>query len=403
MKLPLVLEPLRHRDFRLLWVGQGVSTFGNFVHSVALPFQFFALGATAVQLGTGFALLTAVQLVLLLFGGAIVDRVPRRRVILVSDLLSGIVVTAVGLLSVSGALRIELLYVELAFFGAAAAFFMPAIGAIVPELVPGEILTQGNALRGFSRQFARVAGPAIGGFLVVTAGPGWAFLFDGLTFFVSFAALLATHPPVTEPKERKHIVREIRDGLAFTFSVPWLWITIAIYALYNTAFSGPISVGMPIFIRDVLRADARLFGLSIAAVGVGEFVGGLFVAQARMKRIGIAMYAYSILGGVAITAIGLWPAVPTLFAFAAVTGFCLAGFGTLWETAVQRNVPRELLGRVGSVDWFGSFLLGPIAPVVAGVVIQEAGTMPLFVGAGIMATALGCLGLLVPSIRSLRA
>ena len=92
-----------------------------------------------------------------------------------------------------------------------------------------------------------------------------------------------------------------------------------------------------------------------------------------------------------------------MFAFAAITGFCLAGFGTLWETAVQRNVPRELLGRVGSVDWFGSFLLGPIAPVVAGVVIQEAGTAPLFIGAGIMAAALGCLGLLVPSIRALRA
>lgn len=343
------------------------------------------------------------QLVLLLFGGAIVDRVPRRRAIIVSDLLSGVVVTAIGVLSVSGTLRIEYLYIELAFFGAAAAFFMPAIGAIIPELVPGGILTQGNALRGFSRQFARVAGPAIGGFIVVTAGPGWAFLFDGLTFFVSFGALLATRRPVNEPKERKHILREIRDGIAFTFSVPWLWITIAIYALYNTAFSGPIGVGIPIFIRDVLRGDARLFGLSIAAVGIGEFIGGLFVAQARMKRIGIAMYAYSILGGLAIAVIGLVPTVPTLFAFAAITGFCLAGFGTLWETAVQRNVPRELLGRVGSVDWFGSFLLGPVAPVVAGIVIQEAGTLPLFIGAGIMATTLGCLGLLVPSIRALRA
>ncbi|HVR88896.1 MAG TPA: MFS transporter [Candidatus Limnocylindria bacterium] len=403
MKLPLLAEPLRHRDFRLLWAGQGVSMFGNFVHGVALPFQFFALGATAVQIGAGFALLTASQLVLLLFGGAIVDRVPRRRVILASDLVSGIVATAVGALSLTGSLRTEHLYFELAVFGGAAAFFMPAIGAIIPELVPGEILTQGNALRGLSRQFARVAGPATGGLIVVSVGPGWAFLFDGLTFFLSFAALLATRPPTAEARDHKHILREIREGIAFTFSVPWLWITIAIFALYNTAFSGPISVGIPLFIRDVLGADAQLFGLSLAAVGLGEFAGGIFVAQAGLRRIGIAMYVYSIVGGLAIAGVGLVPSIPTLFAFAVTTGVCLAGFGTLWETAVQRNVPRELLGRVGSVDWFGSFLLGPVAPVLAGIVIQSYGTVPLFIGAGAMAAALGCVGVLVPSIRALRA
>ena len=105
----------------------------------------------------------------------------------------------------------------------------------------------------------------MGGILVVTAGPGWAFLFDGASFFISFVALLLTRPPVRERSPRQHLLREIREGIAFTFSLPWLWITIAIFAVVNTAYSGPISVGLPIYVRDVLRSDARAFGLIIAA------------------------------------------------------------------------------------------------------------------------------------------
>ena len=403
MRLPLLLEPLRHPDFRLLWTGQAVSVFGNFVFSVALPFQFFALGATPAQLGTGFAIVIGTQLVLLLYGGVIVDRVPRRRVILASDLVSGIVVSAVGGLSLAGALRIEHIYVAAVFFGAAAAFFNPAIGAIVPELVPPDILVQGNALRGISRQGARIVGPAVGGLLVVSAGPGWAFLFDGLTVFVSFGALLLTRPPATEVRVRRSVLAEIREGLAFTFSLPWLWITIALFAFINAAYSGPLAVGLPLLVRDVLKSDATVFGLLTAAAGGGEILGGIFVGQIGIRRSGIAMYAFSLIGALAIAGFGLFPVLPLPYLCSAAIGFSLAAFGTLWDTAVQRNVPRELLGRVGSVDAFGSFLMGPIAPVAAGLLIQTYGVEPLFIGGGAMAAVLSLGGLLVPSIRQLRA
>ena len=403
MKLPLVLEPLRHRDFRLLWAGQAVSILGNFVFGVALPFQFFALGASAVQLGTSFAIATATQLVLLLYGGAIVDRVPRRRVILTSDLVSGVVVATLGLLSVNGLLRIEHLYIGAVFFGASAAFFMPAIGAIIPELVPADVLLQGNALRGLSRQGARIIGPAIGGLLVVTAGPGWAFLFDGATFLLSFAALLATRRPRAEVRVRRSVLNEINEGLAFTFSLPWLWITIALFAFINTAYSGPLSVGLPILVRDVIKADATVYGLLTAAAGAGEIVGGIFIGEVRIHRAGIAMYVFSIIGALSIAGFGLAPVLPAPFLCAAGIGFSLAGFGTLWETAVQKNVPRDLLGRVGSVDWFGSFLLGPIAPVAAGILIQTYGPQSVFIGGGVMATALSFIAFFVPSIRALRS
>jgi MFS family permease len=104
MKLPTILEPLRHRDFRLLWTGQTVSRFGNFIYFVALPFQILALGGSPVQLGLSAAISTGAMVTFLLVGGAIVDRLPRRRIILASDFASGCVVAAISVLGLIGLL-----------------------------------------------------------------------------------------------------------------------------------------------------------------------------------------------------------------------------------------------------------------------------------------------------------
>ena len=403
MKLPRVAEPLRHRDFRLLWAGQTVSIFGNFLHQVAVPFQLLALGATPLQIGIWFGLGTGVSVLLLLFAGAIVDRVPRRRVILACDLVSGIVTTAVAALSLTGTLRIEHLYVESIFIGITGAFFLPAMGAIIPELVPADILVQGNTLRAFSRQGARLAGPVVGGFLVALAGPGWAFLGDGLTFFVSFAALFAARPPLRVPAARQPILTEIREGIAFTFSLPWLWVTIAVFAFANASYAGPLIVAMPLLVRDVLHADASVFGLINATAGIGEIIGGVVLGQVRIHRIGILMYLAAAFGAAWLALYGLVPSYPLLLLYGVGLGMGLVGFAILWDTAVQRFVPAALLGRVGSVDWFGSVLLGPVAPLAAGVLVQELGPLPVLAGGGLVTAAFCLAPLAIPSIRALRA
>src|SRR5260370_28681408 len=126
-----MLAPLRHRDFRLLLVGQMVSMLGNQLFGVALPFQILALQGTPLQLGTGFAIFAAAQLLTILFGGALVDRLPRRRVILSMDFLSALVVALVAILGFTHRLEIPYLYVLSAFFGATFSFYTPAPSAIM--------------------------------------------------------------------------------------------------------------------------------------------------------------------------------------------------------------------------------------------------------------------------------
>ena len=400
MRLPRILEPLRHRDFRLLWTGQTISIFGDFIHGVALPFQILALGGGALEIGLWGALFSVVTIVFLLLGGAIADRFSRRSIILANDLGSGVVVSAIAMLSATGTLRIEHLYAEALIFGATHAFFQPAVNAIIPDLVPADVLQSGNAIRGMSRQIALIGGPVVGGALAAIWLP-LAFATDAASFFASFAALWLAHPPRRDSAAPAPLLRQIREGLAYTFSVPWLWIFIFAWAIVVLGNFGPLNVALPIFVRDVLGGDARLYGTIIAAVGVGDIVTGLLLARFRVRRIGIAICLFGILGGLSLIGMGLFPIVPATLLFAAVFGAQIVGVGVLWTTAVQKHVPRELLGRVTSIDFFGGSLLLPLAPVIFAAVVAAFGPAAALVLGGTIGVAITALLLLVPSIREL--
>jgi hypothetical protein len=403
IRTPAVLQPLRNHTFGLLWAGQTISLIGDFVYVVALPFQVLALGGNAVQLGAVAACSSVTQLLLLLVGGALVDRLPRQRVILVSDLTSGIILGLVAALGVAGALRIEYLYGAAALRGAALAFFTPAMGAIVPELVPSELLAAGNALRGLTRQAALVLGPALGGVLAASVGPAPAIAVDALSFFVSFGLLCAaprtgvSRRNSAQPATAVRVLDDIHSGLAFTLSLPWLWVTIFGFALINLADNGAIVVALPLLVHD-----ARVYGGLAAALGAGEGLASVVIAQVRPRRIGLLMYVGQAVAGLGLIGVALGgERLAVGLGGAVVLGAGLGTFGVLWLTALQREVPGHLLARVTSVDYFGALLLGPVGPFVIGAAVQAFGPAPVIAGAGVATAALCLAALLVPSIRGL--
>jgi MFS family permease len=378
-----------------------VSVFGDFINTVALPFQVLALGGGPLELGIYGAVTSVASIVFVLLGGAIADRIPRRRIILASDLASGGVIGAVALLSATGGLRLEHLYVASAVIGAARSFFVPAIEALVPEIVPRDVLQAANSIRGLSRQLGLLGGPLVGGLLVAFAGLPVAFGVDALTFFVSFVALWLARPPRREPPPPAPILRQVREGLAYVFSVPWLWIFIFAWSIVLLGMVGPLEVALPILVRDVLHGDARLFGTIIAASGVGQVVAGIALAQLKVARLGIAICVFALVGGLTLIGMGLITDVPILLGVAAVFGAQFVGVGVLWTTAVQKHVPQELMGRVISIDFFGGALLLPIAPILTAAIVGALGPPAAFVIGGALSLAIAGLLLVVPSIRSL--
>jgi MFS transporter, DHA3 family, macrolide efflux protein len=402
VRLPRVFEPLRHRDFRLLWTGQTLTLIGSFGSNVAYPFQILQLGGSAIEIGALASIFTLSNLVFLLVGGAIADRVPRRLLIIVTELASGAIFSTVSLLGYAGTLQIWHLYVAVALFGAAYSFSGPALGALIPELVPEEILVPGNAVRGLSRQAARMGGPVLGGLLVATVGPPAAFAFDAFTFFVSaLAVMFIRSRPILAPKPATSIFSDIREGFSFLFATQWLWISIFLFALINAGFIGAFVVGLPLLVTEVLRAGPLAFGFITAALGIGEAVGAALIGQLRIRRAGIAMYLFQIVAGVGLMLYGVVPTLPGALMAATLVGFGFVCSGALWESALQRHVPRQMLGRVTSWDWFGGSLLGPVAPIAAALISEAYGPPALFIAAGCFATALTLVGFLFPSIRRL--
>jgi MFS family permease len=400
VRWPQVVAPLRHRDFRLLWTGQTVSSFGNAVRSVALPFQLLALGASPLELGIAVAINTATSVAFLLLGGAVADRFPRRALILASDLLGGCVVAVIALLSAAGQLRIEHVYVAAVGLGAADAFQSPAYSAIIADLVPASILRAGNAARLLGRSLARIVGPTVGGLVVALAGPAPAFAIDALTFLFSFATLLLANPPRRANAPRTSILGEIRQGFAYVFSVPWLWTTNLYFMLVNVAYAGQSGVMTPLLVRDELGGGAEMYGTITAAYGVGTIVASVVVAQLVLRRPGRPMFAFEVLAGLAVLAIGLTPFLPAVVVLMALIGVGLSSSTVIWQALLQRHVPERMLGRVSSIDLLGNSVINPIAPLAAAALAGSIGPANTFVVAGSYAVAFASVGLIVsPLLR----
>ena len=185
-----LLAPLRHRDFRLLWSGMCVSLLGDGIFLVALAWQVYALSNAPTALALVGITMTVPTIAFLLLGGVISDRLDRRRIMLASDVVRGLAVGLLALLSLTGVLELWHVAAIAAVYGAGTAFFSPAFDALVPELLPADELAQANALDQFVRPIAlRLAGPALGGVLIDVLGVGTAFALDAASFAVSAAAL----------------------------------------------------------------------------------------------------------------------------------------------------------------------------------------------------------------------
>src|SRR5689334_22151983 len=259
-----LLAPLRHRRFRLLWGGMTISLFGDGMFLVAMAWQTYALWNAPVALSIVGIAMTIPTIAFLLPGGVVTDRLDRRTVMLTADGARGAAVALLALLSATGALTLWELVAIVAVYGVGTAFFTPAFDAVVPDLLPAGDLAAANSLDQFVRPIAlRMAGPAIGGWLIAQAGIGAAFAVDAASFGASAAALVAMGGVAAArgdgPAERP--VAALVSGLRFVRSRVWLWGTLVSAAFAYLAFLGPTEVLLPYVVKNTLHASAGQLGL----------------------------------------------------------------------------------------------------------------------------------------------
>jgi MFS family permease len=407
-RLPRLLEPLRIRRFRLLWAGLAISLVGDGIYLVAIAWQVYALSNAPTALALVGICLTVPQIALVLVGGAITDRIERRRVLLSADLLRGFAVGVVGVLAVSGHLQLWHLFVLAAVFGVGSALFGPAFSAIVPELVPEDVLVQANSLERFVRPLAiRFVGPAVGGVIVAQSGAGTAFLIDSASFGASIAALLAIgRLPALEARDRRRaLLRDVGEGIGFVRSQPWLLGTLLATSIGMLFFLGPVYVLLPFVVKNSLHGTASDLGLAFAAGGVGAMVASFVLAGRGLPRRPLTVM-YACWAAMCLQLVG-YAVARSLWHVVVVTllGTALLVYGQiLWTTMLQRLVPRALLGRVASVDSLLSWGLTPVSYALTAPVVDALGLNATLVTAGVAASVI-LVGtwLLFPKIREVDA
>lgn len=396
----LVPRSLRHRDYTLLWSGQTVSVLGDGIYTIAIALEALRISNHPSTLAYVETARVAPNALLLLFAGAVVDRLPRRLVILGADLLRGGAVAAVAALVAAHALDVTGLVVFSAAVGVGDAFFYPAYRAIMPELLPPELLTQGNAFNSASQTAGlSFAGPAIGGVLVAVAGTSAAFAADAATFAASALCLvLMRHVPAPAPSGRS-IATDVGQGLRWTVRQRWLWFGILAVGLANFAGFSPMAVTFPLLVRDILHQGPAAYGAAFAAAGAGGLAaaavaGRLGSPKRRMTMIWVAWAAASF----ALAGVGVAPDVFAAAACGAVTYFGVVYGNLLWGALMQEAVPADMLGRASSVDWLFSICLSPLGILFAGALAGPIGVrQTILLGAGLSAAS--CLVVFVPGVR----
>jgi predicted MFS family arabinose efflux permease len=391
---------LRHGDFALLWSGQSVSLVGDGVYTVALALETLRIDNHPLALSLVLAARLLPTVLLLVVGGVIVDRIPRRFAMLASDTIRGLAVAILAVLVAVGTLQIWELVVLSAIFGAADALFYPAATAVTPEILPAELLVQGSALNHTSQTVAQsLIGPALGGLIVAALGYDWAFAIDAATFVVSAGCVIAmTSRPRPAPSGRSPLA-DARDGLRYVRSQRWLWISLAGAGLANFVAFSPTAVLVPLLIRNVLNQGPVALGLVLASGGVGGGVTALLVAKFGAPRLRITwMWTGWAIAAGAVTVLALAPNVWVAGAcfFVVIAGLMYGN--VLWGPMMQELVPPELLGRASSVDWLVSLSLSPLGVLVCGVAAGVIGTRTTMVIGGSIGVCLIAI-VFIPGVR----
>ncbi|MEN3282446.1 MAG: hypothetical protein V7607_3586 [Solirubrobacteraceae bacterium] len=383
-----LLRPLRERDFALLWTGMTVSLLGDGIYIVAIAWQVYDLKNDPVALSLVGLSFTGGMVAFLLTGGIVSDRVERRRVLIGADLVRAAVLLTIGVLSLAGTLHVWHLVCLVVLFGAGEAFFGPAFGALVPDVVATEHLVQANSLDQLVRQAgARLIGPALGGLVVAAVGTGSAFLIDAGTFLFSAACIWALNVrSLPAPEAERSLRRELREGTRFVRDQAWLWSTLIAASLSVLFFLGPLEVLLPYVVRNDLGAGPGSYGAIMAAAGVGAVVASLALSQRGLprKRYLTLMYVVWSVGTLPLAGYAIGTAVWQLMCFAIFFGACITAGSVVWGTLMQARVPPELRGRVHSLDWFVSIGLSPLSFALTGPVSNAIGVEATLVLAGVV-------------------
>jgi MFS family permease len=354
---------------------------GNAMAQIALVFAVRDVTSSVTILGVVVAARSIANVVFLLWGGVVADRLPRQFVLVGSSTVSALSQGLLAVLVLTGSVSIPAFVVLAAVNGMSSAFSFPASAALAPQTVPVELRQRANAVLRLGLNSSMIAGASLGGLLIAFAGPGWGLLVDALSFALAGLAFSFVRVPAARvaAEHKPGLLSELRIGWTEFASRTWIWVVVVAFLFVNAAHAGGTMVLGPVIADTVIGRET--WGLVLATQTAGMVAGAFIAMRIRVRRLLLLGVTCTAAFTLLPLALALHPAPWLLMVTGFVCGVCLEQFGVAWETSLQHHVPADRLARVYSYDMLGSIAAIPLAQLVVG---------PVSGAAGITATLVGC-------------
>jgi MFS family permease len=376
------------RNYRLYFIGQVVSVSGSWMQRVAQSWLVLHLTGSGVALGIVSALQFLPMLVLGAWGGVMADRVDKRRVLMLTQAVMGFLALALGVVTLTGSVRLWMVYLLALLLGLVTAMDNPARQSFVMEMVGRAQVTNAVSLNSAVFTGARVVGPAVAGIVISLVGTGWCFVINAVSFAAVVLALVAMDPSRLQRAQATTRRRGmVMEGLRFVWSRPDIRLPLAILAVVGTLALN-WTVILPLLARNTFHGDAGTYGLLFAMLGLGSLAGALFTASRREPSARLLLVALAAFGVLMLGA-ALAPNLPAELAALVLTGMAALVFQTTANSLIQLRSEPALRGRVMSL--YAVLFIGttPIGAPIVGWAAQQAGPRAALVlgAASILVTA----------------
>ena len=356
---------LGRRNFALFFTATTASTLGSAVVPVALTFALLTLKYSATTIGLVLAAQTAPTLLLMLAGGVVGDRWPRRRLMMGADVLRCVSQIVLATLLAIGHPSLAILLVIAACVGVGNAFYAPAEGGLIPQVAGADHLKEAKSVLSITGSLSAILGPSLGGLLVASGKAPLAIGVDALSYAVSAACLSLMHVPPHEAAPSASFITDLRLGWQEFRQHRWLQLITVQYGLLNLVAFAPFFVLGPVLFAS-LPNGARLWGLVASATGVGGMAGGLLILRLRFLRPLVAFELAAALLATPLVLLAFHASVLPVAVGSAVFGASLAVLNVTAQTTIQERIPGDVLSRVNAMFGVVSLGLGPIGFALCG-------------------------------------
>jgi len=397
------LGALAHRNFRLFFIGQGISLVGTWMQNVGEGWLILTLTNSPFYVGLTSALSSLGVLLFSLYAGVIADRVDKRRVIVFMQVAFMLEAFTVAILVATHVVAVWQVLLLATLLGLASAFDIPMRQSFVVEMVGKEDLMNAIALNSSLFNGARVIGPAIAGLLIGALGIAWCYFLNGLSYVAVIAGLLLMRlPPVTRPPKTTSTWGGFREVLAFLRNDRRLRALMILTAILSV-FGFPYISMMPVFARDVLHRGAAGYGALTSSIGVGAVIGalGIALASARIRKRGRLMLVGGTALGVLLILFSASRSLGVSMALLALAGCAMIVNNSLANTLLQTGAPDHLRGRIMGFYSFVFVGMAPFGAFLFGLAAEHIGApTTIAIGGAIVVVAVTIGGIVEPSIRA---